>query len=78
MSAWNFQLAQNKSLEVQLNLFDSLSQDTIFEFNLNWQIRCDHAGPRFHLIIFRVLYFHIMIYDHRHYDYENNKWETYE
>lgn len=78
MSAVNFNLSPHKSLEIQLNLFDNLSQYTIFEFTLNWHIKCDHAGPRCQIILFRVLYFNIMIYDHRHWNYETNNWEKYD
>lgn len=78
MACKDIPLTKNKSLEIQLELFSSLSKDTIFEFNLNWTLKQDHAGPRFQLTIFRILYFHIIIYDHRHYDWENDCWEKYE
>lgn len=68
------QITTNKFLEIQCNLFDHLSRNNIFEFNLTWTIKQDHAGPNFTVIIFGVIYFHIMIYDNRHWDWENNKW----
>ncbi|PPD54329.1 MAG: hypothetical protein CTY12_03290 [Methylotenera sp.] len=69
------QLTKHKSFELQANLFDSLSTNTIFQFDISWSIKQDHAGPSCTFILFRVLYFHIMIYDHRHWDWENQKWE---
>lgn len=64
------QLTKNKSFELQLNFFDSLSSNTIFQLDIDWSINQDHAGPRCTFILFRVLYFNIMIYDHRHWDWK--------
>jgi len=45
----------------------------IFDFDLMFNKNTDHAGVKFNLTIFG---FNIsfMIYDCRHWDYENNKW----
>lgn len=69
------QLSTHKFLEFQVNLFDDMSDETIFECNFNWLIKCDHAGPRFTFALYRVIYIHVMVYDHRHWDYEQGKWE---
>lgn len=69
------QLTKNKSFEIQMNIIDDMSRDTIFELNFDWRIRYDHAGPRFTFALYRVIYIHVMVYDHRHWDYEQGKWE---
>ena len=67
-------LSDNKSFECQIaqwemyNLFD-------FELALIWWGQ-DHAGPSLTVEILGLM-FNVKIYDHRHWDHENNKWEVY-
>lgn len=68
----------NKSIEIQVNLFDEMSHSEIFDIYLGWSVKQDHAGVRFHLTIFHLLYASVMLYDHRHWDYDNDKWEEYD
>lgn len=66
-------IAKTKSVEVQAWWHPK----TIFEFNfvLEWS-GSDHAGPSIQGTILG-LGGHIILYDHRHWDYENNTWEKY-
>jgi hypothetical protein len=73
-----FSLSKNKSLEIQLDLFDKDLSTSYFEFMLTWTRKCDHAGPSFLFSIFRTVFFNIQIYDNRHWDYDNNCWEKYD
>ena len=69
----NYTLTTNKSLEFQ---FSKWPVYHIFNIRLdtNW-IGSDHAGISFEIEILGVM-LHINLYDHRHWDYENNTWET--
>lgn len=67
-------LSKNKSLDTQLTYF---GLDTIFEIDVDISASGeDHAGTRLSLTVLG-LFFNIQIYDHRHWDYDNNTWETY-
>jgi hypothetical protein len=71
-------LSKNKSLEVQLDLFNKNMSPGYFEFLFMWTRQQDHAGPSFSFSIFRIIFFNIQVYDHRHWDHDNNRWEKYE
>lgn len=65
-------LSTNKSFETQLSYF---GLDTLFEFDIEIIFSgADHAGPNLTFIIFG-LFFSIQIYDHRHWDHDNNTWQ---
>lgn len=57
---------------IQLGLFGD-----IFNFNTNWNRKSDHAGWDFDLTIFGLC-LHLNIHDIRHWDYDNECWETYD
>ena len=67
----NKTLSENKSLEIQWGRFDN--SDCLFDFQLEWSLRGDHAGLNWHN---EILGFHLIIkiYDHRHWDYEKKAW----
>lgn len=72
----NIQLTKNKSLEIQISLFGDICVDTnIFDIWFGWSLKGDHAGIKFMLEVYKSLYFAIQVYDHRHWDWENDKWE---
>lgn len=59
------------------NLCIQIDKDnTIFCFKFEWTFRQDHAGPwlEFGLFGYNIM---INVYDSRHWDYENDKWEEY-
>jgi hypothetical protein len=74
---YNKQLSKNKSIEVQVSLFDSDLYSDIFELHIGWTTKQDHAGFRFIFSIYKFIFIQVMIYDHRHWDYDNNTWEDY-
>jgi hypothetical protein len=48
---------------------------SLFKFNVSLTQKCDHAG--FNLTVCLLgLEAQFMIYDNRHWDYENNCWQT--
>lgn len=61
---------KHKYWEIQLNKTNSL-----VSFDLQFNIRQDHAGFFINaaLIGYEVMF---NIYDHRHWDHKNNRWET--
>jgi hypothetical protein len=67
-------LFENKAFELQISRFDP---DELIEFDLdlNWQGH-DHAGPRLELTVLGW-FFSTKLYDTRHWDYDNNRWATY-
>ncbi len=67
-------LSENKTLEVQLELWDS--DETIFRFDFQWSRRTDHAGLNITFAIWRFS-FYFSICDNRHWDYDKNTWSTY-
>ena len=73
----NIKLSKNKSFEIQLDLCNSSLSNDLFLVNLAWTTKCDHAGLSFEFVFFKFVYFQMQVYDNRHWDYENNCWETY-
>lgn len=63
----------NKYLEIQLTKFS----DTNFEINLTFSTKGDHAGIRFYLNLWKYVFL-INLYDSRHWDWENDRWESVE
>ena len=70
----NINLSKNKNIEIQLDLFP---QDDVTIFNCKFRInqKTDHAGVGFFLELYKLFYFHIQFYDHRHWDYEKKRWK---
>ena len=54
---------------IDIVLFQSL-----FEFEINVDRKCDHAGVKLCVCLFGFV-FRIGLYDNRHWDYDNNCWE---
>jgi len=67
-------LSENKTLEVQLEFWDS--DETIFDFSFKWSRRTDHAGVSLDISIWRFS-FYFSICDNRHWDYEKKQWCVY-
>lgn len=63
-------ISKHKSLEIQLTLWESASF-YLFNNELSWSKRGDHAGITMKLEIGR-LFFSFQIYDCRHWDWEND------
>jgi len=68
----NFRVADNKSIEIDWGHFAECAK--IFEASFKITEREDHAGAR---LCFEIIgyFFHIVLYDHRHWDFENDCWE---
>lgn len=68
-------LSKNKSYQIELIKWSEA--DCLFDIELDTRVvGRDHIGPEISITIWRY-YFHIGIYDHRHWDYENKRWEIY-
>jgi len=66
-------ITKNKSWELQI----ANMADTIFNLTISWTHKCDHAGFRFNLEIYKFM-FEFNLYDNRHWDYDNNDYEKYD
>ena len=71
----NINLSKNKSIEIQLDLFPN-DETTIFSCEFRINQKTDHAGVGFFFELYKLFYFHIQLYDKRHWDYEKKCWET--
>ena len=58
-------LSKNKVIESQVGYRQNGSY---IDVEFKWSRKCDHAGLRFYIELFGF-YFHIEIYDVRHWDY---------
>lgn len=67
-------LSKNKSFEFQLG--GPSKYGSLFGFKLNFATKIDHAGFEFQLELFRF-FLDINIYDHRHWNEEENRWCEY-
>jgi hypothetical protein len=65
---------QNKAWEIQIST--KFEDGPYFNFSLEWTRKCDHAGPKFTIEILSF-YFCLQAYDTRHWDYDNNCYQTY-
>jgi len=61
-------------MEIQCDLFPT-DNSTIFNINFEINQKTDHAGIGLFLKIYTILYFHIQLYDHRHWDRKEHQWE---
>jgi len=66
-------LSKNKSFEYQLERKFATQP---FEFSLSWTTKQDHAGISFTFSIYKLFWISLRIYDHRHWDCENGRWEV--
>lgn len=63
----------HKSLEIQISRWSSMHR--LLDIDIDTRIRGhDHAGPRLYIDILGF-FISIQIYDHRHWDYDNDRWE---
>ena len=67
-------ICKNKSFEYQFE-FGKNSNFHPFEFSLLLTSRTDHAGPSFTFGIKKLFWICLKIYDHRHWDIDNDCWE---
>lgn len=69
---WSKKITKHKAWELQ-----TYRTNTIIEFELELSHRRDHAGFRigFGFFSFNITF---QIYDTRHWDYENGRWERYD
>ena len=65
-------LFKTKSIEIQVGKFSPAPY--MINLELHWSIRCDHAGPEFEVGVWGY-HFRTKMYDTRHWDYGNKKWE---
>jgi len=68
-------ISKNKSVELQLSKWGKAHSLINIDLDLRWW-GDDHAGPSIMIEIWKY-FFNLKIYDHRHWDYENNTWEVY-
>ena len=71
----NFKLSKNKSLEIQLDLFSN-DDWKLFNFLISCSLKGDHAGFEIDISICKLFAFIFNIYDHRHWDWEKDRWEV--
>jgi hypothetical protein len=60
----------HKNIELEI-----YKDSTIISFEFSITTRCDHAGARLQIGLFGYT-FGISLYDVRHFDYRNNRWEN--
>lgn len=63
---------KNKYWEIQI-----LKNDNLLRFEFGFTIRGDHAGTNLELGLFGYE-IHFTFYDHRHWDYEQGRWENHD
>lgn len=61
-----------KFWEIQLTTFEAY--ESYFNFSIKWTHKCDHAGFNLTFELF-FLYFCFQVYDSRHWDYDNDRYE---
>jgi hypothetical protein len=66
-----FPLLKNKYFEFQA---DKMQNSDYFRLSLRWTRKTHHAGPGFHFEFLGFCLF-LNIYDNRHWNYEEEKWE---
>jgi hypothetical protein len=72
----DFTISKNKSIEFQLEFLNDWT--SILGINIDYTTKCDHAGASFELNILKMIYFNVVFYDHRHWNYETETYEVYE
>ena len=72
---WFKQLTENKGLEIQLTLKWKFAQ--WFKIAFESHRECDHERDEFSIELFRFFYFHVMVYDFRHWDYDKKTYCDY-
>lgn len=70
-------ISQHKSFEYQFEFGKSTPTNKIFEFLIEVTTKRNHAGPNFTFGIKNLFWICLKIYDHRHWNEEEDRWETY-
>lgn len=73
---WTLSEKRQKSAELQISKFAQANDLLQIRLDLRWWGE-DHAGPKLEIDLWKF-FFSISLYDHRHWDYENNCWEVYD
>lgn len=74
----NVVLSKNKSFEYQIDFGERAKNIHVpFEFSLRSRQKTDHAGIDFVFSIHKLFWWNINIHDHRHWDYDNDCWQSY-
>lgn len=72
--AWGWvQLTKHKFFEYQLSLGKKLATEP-FLLRLHWTSKTDHAGIRFEFSVYKLFFYELSVYDHRHWDYDVEDW----
>lgn len=66
-----FNLFSHKYFEFQL---DKMRDSSYFDFSMKWTRNTHHAGPSLWIEVFG-LFLALDIYDNRHWNYEEERWE---
>lgn len=69
----DIKLSENKNFEIQISKFEP-RQLLDFSVDLNWT-GTDHAGPSLEIEVFGYM-FNVKIYDSRHWNYDEHRWQT--
>lgn len=70
-----FGISKNKSFEYQIELGSSADYNP-FQFSIKLTSKVDHAGFYFDFGIRKIFLIYLAIYDHRHWDSENDCWQV--
>jgi len=74
----NIKLSKNKSIEFQLDIGHEYGMASEwFELNVGTRSKQDHGGFHFNFIFMNIFALMIQFYDHRHWNYEANRWYHY-
>lgn len=74
------QLSKHKFLEWQFCFFKAsrgFTNHYPLEFKFQFSRKVDHAGLQIILGLYKVFWFEISFYDHRHWNDDTNDWEKY-
>jgi hypothetical protein len=73
----DYRISRYKRLELQVSHWSNLGEIVSIHLDtdgLGWSSMHDHAGPSFDLTIL-WFYVSVKLYDNRHWNYDNNRWE---
>ena len=52
-------------------------EPVMFNLHIRFDRKCDHTGFHFTFELVELFFVNFEIYDNRHWDYQNNRWEEY-
>lgn len=70
----DWKVMENKSIELQISKFSQALDLLNIRFGTNFTGE-DHAGPNLEITVWKF-FFAVKLYDHRHWDYDANDWES--